>query len=505
MMTKNNNDKNQTVVIGGGIGGIAIALLLRAQGRDVVLVEKTPQLGGIAANFASNTTDKNAVRGFYPLGFGDYSIFAKLFTAHHKKVEDYVDVIHQKNMLTRFIYDNKDYLELADLDYSLAKMRNISADHARQYQQLYDFSKRLHQLLEEISAGAKASSLFSKLGLIVKIFKALPVFPYLRLSYGQVVEKFIKDEKVQMAFNYRTSLLGETAYTTSSFYIMMLHMQEIWGSFTAPGGIEGLVLALEKLMQDVGITVIKGNAVTALRCEDRVITEVVLQSGATLRCSTVISNITPYHLYGSLLPERYGSKARALLENVKYTPSVFSYHFKTRRCYSDTPPMMVIFPSDFKKFWAQIYENAALPDELLLGVYRSNYYDDSFVDADTDHFCVYLTTPNLQANIDWEAISEPLVAKIIDRLEAYLLPDLSKNIIDGFYRTPLDMQSQCSLPYGAAFGPQVSKIYRGKDLFANTEPDLDNLYLVGHNTLPGAGLNAALMSAEFVADKLCTQ
>jgi phytoene dehydrogenase-like protein len=305
-----------------------------------------------------------------------------------------------------------------------------------------------------------------------------------------------------MAINYRTSLLGENPYSTSSFYIMMLHMQEMWGSFTAPGGVGGLVEPLEKLMLDVGIEVIKGDAVTRLECSDGEVRTVVLQSGRKISCSHSISDISPHELYGRLLPDECSAKSRELLGDIKYSPSVFSYHFTTRQCYSDLPSMMVVFPGDFRKFCSQIYDEGLMPDELLLGVYRASFYDSSLSPEGGDHFSVYLSVPNLQSDIRWEEVSAQLVEDIVARLEEYLLPNLSANLLEGFHRTPLDMQSECSLPYGAGFGRQVTKVDLGKEFFPNEDPDLSNLYLVGHNTMPGPGLNAVLMSAQFAAAKI---
>ncbi len=82
------------------------------------------------------------------------------------------------------------------------------------------------------------------------------------------------------------------------------------------------------------------------------------------------------------------------------------------------------------------------------------------------------------------------------------MPNLSASILEGFHRTPLDLKSECSLPYGAGFGRQVTKRELGKEFFPNEDPDLSNLYLVGHHTMPGPGLNAVLMSAQFAAAKI---
>ncbi|MBW2316647.1 MAG: phytoene desaturase, partial [Deltaproteobacteria bacterium] len=109
---------------------------------------------------------------------------------------------------------------------------------------------------------------------------------------------------------------------------------------------------------------------------------------------------------------------------------------------------------------------------------------------------------NLQSDIRWEEAGAPLVEAIVARLEAYLLPNLSGNIVDGFHRTPLDMQSACSVPHGAGFGRQVTNVELGKEFCPNEDPDLGNLYLVGQATMPGPGLNAVLMSAQFAAAKI---
>ena len=98
MSTTQGGNDGRVVVVGGGMGGMAAALQLRAKGHAVALVEKNEHLGGIAAGF-----ERNGVRGFYPLGFGDYSAYESLFGLHGKKADDYVDVIHQKDMYTRFV------------------------------------------------------------------------------------------------------------------------------------------------------------------------------------------------------------------------------------------------------------------------------------------------------------------------------------------------------------------------------------------------------------------
>ena len=86
MAEAKDRDVGRVAGIGGGLGGMAAALQLRAKGHAVQRLEKNDHLEGIAASFK-----ENGVRGFYPLGFGDNSAYESIFELHGKQVDDYVE------------------------------------------------------------------------------------------------------------------------------------------------------------------------------------------------------------------------------------------------------------------------------------------------------------------------------------------------------------------------------------------------------------------------------
>ncbi len=53
------NDQGKILVIGGGISGITTALEASEVGRDVILVEKSPTLGGRVSSVFSQTMPSN--------------------------------------------------------------------------------------------------------------------------------------------------------------------------------------------------------------------------------------------------------------------------------------------------------------------------------------------------------------------------------------------------------------------------------------------------------------
>ena len=49
-------DRSRAIVIGGGLGGMAAALRLRAKGYRVTLIERLPMLGGRAQVFTATAS-----------------------------------------------------------------------------------------------------------------------------------------------------------------------------------------------------------------------------------------------------------------------------------------------------------------------------------------------------------------------------------------------------------------------------------------------------------------
>ncbi len=56
-------EKKTVLIVGGGVAGLQAAVTARDRGHDVVLLEKSGQLGGIL-NFSVHDPDKNDLAGF---------------------------------------------------------------------------------------------------------------------------------------------------------------------------------------------------------------------------------------------------------------------------------------------------------------------------------------------------------------------------------------------------------------------------------------------------------
>ena len=88
LFDKKQNHKNiKSIVIGGGFGGIAIALRLRSLGHQVTLIERLGFLGGRAQVFKKNGFKHDAGPTVITAPF----LFDELFELFNEKREDLLD------------------------------------------------------------------------------------------------------------------------------------------------------------------------------------------------------------------------------------------------------------------------------------------------------------------------------------------------------------------------------------------------------------------------------
>ena len=87
------------IVIGGGLGGIASALRLRAKGYHVQLIERLPQLGGRAQVYTNHGFRHDAGPTVITAPF----LFTELFELFNKNIDDYIE-LKPLNPWYRFVF-----------------------------------------------------------------------------------------------------------------------------------------------------------------------------------------------------------------------------------------------------------------------------------------------------------------------------------------------------------------------------------------------------------------
>ena len=142
--------------------------------------------------------------------------------------------------------------------------------------------------------------------------KQLPALLKLK-SYKSVyslVSTYIKNEKLRRMLSMHPLLVGGNPFTTTSIYGLILYLEKKWGIHYSMGGTGNIINGFEKLMNEVGIEIIKGQEVKNIILENKKIRGVKLADNQNINANYVICNADPPAVYENLLN---GNKSSSFL------------------------------------------------------------------------------------------------------------------------------------------------------------------------------------------------
>ncbi len=484
----------RAIVVGGGFGGIAAALRLRARGYEVTLHDRCERLGGRAAVFENEGFRHDAG----PTVLCAPRLFEELFALFGRTLSDHVTLV-APDPWYRFVYDDGSSFDYGPTrDATEREIARLSPGDVDNYARLLDFSRAVHDV---------AFTQLSDRPFHDPLFMARQVPDLLRLQFYRTVwdvaRRHFDDERLARAFAIQPLLLGGNPLTTTSIYSLVSWLEHDQGVWFAMGGTGALVDALWDLMEDVGIDIRLSSPVAEIVVENGAARGVVLEDGRREAAEVVVSNCDPLHLYGKMLPE--GAAGRMPRLRMRYgQPSMglFVLYFGATRQWPEVAHHTIQFSERFEGLLSDIFDHGRLSGDLSLYVHRPTATDPSFAPEGCDSFYVLCPVPNLRhEGIDWEVEAPRLRDAIVDKLDATLLPGLREAITAEFRMTPEDFHHRYASAHGAGFSLQPLFRQSAFFRFHNRGEGIRDLYLVGAGTHPGAGVPGVVLSAK-VLDSL---
>lgn len=479
----------KAVVIGAGFGGIAAALRLRAKGYDVTVIERTKMPGGRAQVFEAGGYRHDAGPTVITAPF----LFSELFDLFDKNIEDYVTFVPLKPWY-RFRFPDGDTFDYGGtLEDTLAEIRRIEPRDEAGYMRLLDHSKKLF----DVGFTELADQPFHN---PMKMVHQIPRLVGLRSdrTVWQLVCRHLESDKLRQAFSIQPLLVGGNPFETTSIYGLIHYLEREWGVYFAMGGTGKLVSALTTLMSEQGVKVELGQTVSELVLDGRTAKGVKLADGRTINADIVVSNADPLHLYTKMVPtEKLGSIPRLKLKSRK-SMGLYVLYFGTSRTYPDVAHHTIWLGNRYKELLRDIFRRKIMTDDFSLYLHRPTATDPSFAPEGHDSFYVLCPVPNLDGNVDWKVEGPRLQTRIIEALEETMLPGLSDVIQSPFFMTPEDFKEDYLSASGAGFSIAPHFTQSAWFRFHNKGEGIDNLFLVGAGTHPGAGLPGVVSSAKVI-------
>lgn len=483
------NGAARAIVIGGGFGGIAAALRLRAKGYRVTLVERGGRLGGRAQVFEREGFRHDAGPTVITAPF----LFDELFALFGKRREDYVVFTPLAPWYRFYFQDGSTFDYGGTVEDTLREIAKFEPADVEGYQRMLKHSKKLFDAGFTALADQPFHSLPMMLGQI-------PRLATLRTdrTVWQLISKYLRHPKLREAFSIQPLLVGGSPFDTTSIYGLIHYLEREWGVFFAMGGTGALVDAFRRLMEEEGIELRLNTTVKQILLDGRKATGVVLQSDEKLAADVIVSNADPMHLYRSMVPESALSVATRAKRNSRLSMGLFVLYFGTRRQYPEVAHHTIWLGPRYRELLDDIFHRRKLADDFSLYVHRPTATDPSFAPPGCDSFYVLCPVPNQMSGIDWTVEGPLLQSRIVEALERTMLPGLKETMTADFYMTPADFETDYLSYAGAGFSIAPHFTQSAWFRFHNRSESIKNLYLVGAGTHPGAGLPGVVCSAKVV-------
>lgn len=481
-------NRERAVVVGGGFGGLAGAIRLRAQGYDVTLVEATDQLGGRGSVFKQDGFTFDAG----PTVITAPYLFEELFDLVGANMDDYftlqpVDpfyrVVFPEGEIFDYVGDEERLLEQigkfnkADVD-GYKKMAN----HAREI-----FEKGYLELADQP---------FSRVSDMLRVAPTMVKLQNYRSVYG-LVSKYIRDPRLRQVFTFEPLLVGGNPFNVSSIYMLIHWLERKWGVHYAVGGTGAIVAGMQRLLRELEVDIRLSSPVDEIVVEGGKATGVVLESGEKIAANVVVANADPSTVYKNLIPASARKKhTDRRIDKMRQSMSLYVIYFGTKKTYEDLAHHTIYLGPRYKELLHDVFEKKVLADDFSLYLHAPTRSDASMAPPGHECFYVLSPVPNQESGLNWEDHNKEYCDRILSYLDKNHVPGLQENLVTCKTVDPRYFEGPMRSLKGAAFGPEPRLTQSAWFRYHNESEDVGGLYFVGAGTHPGAGVPGVLNSAK---------
>jgi phytoene desaturase len=477
-------------VIGSGLGGLAAAIRLGARGYRVTVFEKLDQPGGRASVFRQDGFTFDAGPTIITAPF----ILDELWSLAGAKFSDEVTLKPLAPFYDIRFHDGSVMTCAADPAFMREEVRRIAPGDVEGYETFMRESEAIYRIgFEQLGHVPFGSPLD-----MVKIAPDLLRHGAWRTVYQHVAAR-VKSPKIRMALSFHPLFIGGNPFKVTAIYSMIAYLERQFGVHCAIGGTGAIVQAMANLIARQGGRIALNSEISEITCEGARATGVRLADGSTVAAQLVVSNAETAHTYARLLrnaPKKRWSDAK--LKRARYSMSLFVWYFGTNRQYPDVRHHTIMMGPRYKELLHDIFERKHLSDDFSLYLHRPTASDPSLAPQGSDSFYVLSPVPHQDSGVDWTTRAEPYKQAIAAHLDATVLPGFRDHIVTEKIITPIDFEHRLSSTKGAAFGLEPVLLQSAWFRPNNKSEDIENLFLVGAGTHPGAGIPGVISSARIL-------
>jgi phytoene desaturase len=486
----------KAIIIGSGVGGLATALRLKAQGLDVVVFENNSYPGGKLSSF--NLGQYRFDAGPSLLTMPHY--IDELFELFNENPKDYFNY-KRKDISCKYFWEDKTVLNaysdknkfINEINKVLKVDKNIITKYLLKAKKKYDLTKNifLEQSLHKIKTYLSSD-------LIKGIFN-LYIFQ-INKTLDTVNQDELKEPHLVQLFNRFATYNGSSPFKTPGMMTLIQHLEQEYGTFVSEKGMinisksifdlakrNGVKFEFNKLVNEI---VVKNNKVVGVKVNNTVI-----------ESDFVVSNMDIVPTYKKLLKKSYQPKK---VLNQERSSSALIFYWGIKKTFKNLELHNILFSNNYKKEFDSIFELGTISDDPT--VYINITSKDVVSDApkESENWFVMINSPN-DTGQDWNEIIKTVRKNTINKINRTLNIDIESFIEFEKVFSPKTIEKNTQSYLGSLYGSSSNNKMSAFLRHPNFSKHIQNLYFCGGSVHPGGGIPLCLLSAKIVSELIKKQ
>ena len=509
----------RTIVIGGGIAGLASAALLAREGHDVTLLEAREELGGRAGRWESGGFRFDTGPSWYLMP----EVFDHFYRLLGTSAATQLDLTRLDPGYRVYFESQADPVDIAaDRDENVRTFERIERGAGAALDSYLDSAEETYRMAVQRFLYTSFASfrpfldraVLGRLGRLARLL----LQPLDRFAAG-----YFRDPRLRQILGFPAVFLGSSPGRTPSMYHLMSYLDLADGVLHPQGGFTSVIDSITTLARAEGVRVLTGSRVTAIRAEAgagrgraaaSAVTGVSYQGrdGTTvhLDADLVVSAADLHHTETELVPAGQRSYPERWWQRRVSGPGAVLVMLGI--C-GELPELLhhtLFFTRDWAENFGRIFgKNPSVPAPASFYACMPSATDGTVAPSGTTNLFLLVPIPADPAlgrggisgagDDAIEAIADAAIAQLAGWAD---IPDLAERIVVRRTVGPADFAHDLNSWRGGALGPghtlRQSAFLRG----SNASARITGLYYAGGTTIPGIGLPMCLISAEILLKRI---
>ncbi|SFK66298.1 1-hydroxycarotenoid 3,4-desaturase CrtD [Methylocapsa palsarum] len=489
--------RTRVVVIGAGVGGLAAASDLAAQGLDVLVIDKALAPGGKMRQVSAGGAQIDAGPTVLTMRW----VFEELFAAAGQALNDHV-TLRPLDILARHAWSDQERLDLFS---SIARTQEAigafaGAAEARRYGAFCAEARRIYEALEQPFI---RSSSTNPIGLVARcglsgIGGLSRINPFTTM-WGRLSQHF-QDRRLRQLFGRYATYCGSSPFLAPATLMLVAHVERE-GVWIVEGGMHKIAAALAEMASRRGVSFQYGRRAEEIIVSGGRVAGLRLADGDLIEAGAVVVNADVNALAGG----HFGEGVRTAAAGAPCPARSLSAVTWAICAKPEGFPLVrhnVFFSTDYEAEFDDIFRRKLLPSEPTVYVCAQDRADGgpSGPRREERLLCLVNAPPTGDSHTFTRAEIEQCEKRAFGRLErcglvVRMRPEMS------VVTDPNEFERLFPATGGALYG-RASHGWRASFQRPGARTRIPGLYLAGGSTHPGPGVPMAALSGRTAAASL---